>query len=254
MVDKSVLIARGRLKEAHIWFAHRGWDTLPQGRRGQKILAWCAIQAWLGYPHDPEAGVRRKCGGLAPYLKEAEWIELIAETRVANKHFNHDQCALVLEISVIDCLEHGFKFLGADNDMNYGTRHKAKRARNAACQRKRRAACSTGRMGGRPALQLSEEDRLARRRAQGAERKRAERERKKVVRDVTLNPVTGQDRITGEVTVFSVTSDRPSRARPSASRPPIIINTQDRDNIDADGDAFGAPPPTRTDRRPIIPF
>jgi hypothetical protein len=172
--DKSTLIARGSLKEARKLFAHRGWDTLPQGRRGQRILAWCAIQAWLAYPSDPEAAVRRVCGGLAPYLKESGWIDLIAETKSANKRFSHDQSAMVLEISVRDCLAQGFRFLGCDDDPGYEARHKAKQARNAACQRKRRAARSTGRPCGRPRLDLSPEE-MARRRSQDADRKRAER-------------------------------------------------------------------------------
>jgi hypothetical protein len=242
-LDKSVMFARGRLKEALIWFAHLGWDTLPQGRHGQRVLAWCAIQAWLGYPRNPEAAVRRRCGGLAPYLKENDWIDLIAKTKAANKHFNHDQCAMVLEISVIDCLEHGFKFLGADNDMNYGARHKAKRARNAACQRKRRAAHSTGRPVGRPTL------------PQGTARARNSVPRSEWLRTnsasqtkpwvalgisratyyrretgetgVTQNPVTGQEKKNRAVTVLNADlshdhqpPDRPSRpgdARRSAS-------------------------------------
>src|ERR1700733_7745634 len=108
--DKAVLIARGRIKHGRQSIARRGWDTLPQGRRGQRILAWFACMAWDGYPSNPEAAVRRICGGLAPYLKEAEWIDLIAKTKVANRRFNHDQCAVVLEISVIDCLAHGSQF------------------------------------------------------------------------------------------------------------------------------------------------
>jgi hypothetical protein len=235
--DKAVLIARGRLKEARKLFERRRWDTLPRGRRGQRILAWCAIQAWLAYPSDPEAGVRRVCGGLAPYLKETEWIELIAETKVANKRFSHDQSAMVLEISVRDCLDHGLQFLGCDNDPDYKARHKAKRARNAACQRKRRAACSTGRPCGRPALQLSEEDKLARSNAQAAERMKRYRALRKT-------PSPDKIRITGEVTEFSVTEpqppDHPSRARQATRRQAPIKASWD-DVVDRIDDPEHAP-------------
>jgi hypothetical protein len=139
-LDKTVLMARGRLKEARLEFAHRGWPVLPQGRRGQRILAWCAVQAWLAYPKNPEAAVRRICDELSPWLKDDRLVELIADTKVANKRFSHDQCAMVLEISVSDCLARGYRFLGASDDWSYEARHKAKRARNAACQRRRRAA------------------------------------------------------------------------------------------------------------------
>ena len=101
--NKFVLIARGRIKEARAEFARRGWDTLPQGIRGQRILAWIACMARDGYPSNPEAAVRRICGGLAPYLKEHELAALIESTRAVNRRFSHDQSAMVLEISVIDC-------------------------------------------------------------------------------------------------------------------------------------------------------
>lgn len=238
---KAVLKARGRLKEARKLFAHRGWDTLPQGRRGQRILAWCAIQAWLAYPSNPEAAVRRVCSPLAPYLKEAEWIELVAETKIANKNFSHDQSAMVLEIPVSYSLAHGLRFLGADNDPDYRERHQAKRERNAACQRKRRAARSTGRPCGRPALPLSEEERLARSKenstawrrrngvvprsdyeanslsktkpweAEGISRRTYERRRKAASDDagaLRKTPSPDKIRITGEVTGFSVTDLR----------------------------------------------
>jgi hypothetical protein len=246
--DKSVLIARGRLKEARKLFARRGWNVLPQGIRGQRILAWCAVQAWLAYSSDPEAGVRRVCGGLAPYLKEAEWVELVAETKVANKRFSHDQSAMVLEISVSDCLAHGLRFLGSDNDPDYRERHKAKRERNAACQRKRRAARSTGRPCGRPALQLSEEERIARRRAQGAERAKRLRASRKT-------PSPDKIRITGEVTGFSVTApDRPSRARQATRRLAPLSEAFDTE-IDASAVACGLPRSKTASitTRPIMP-
>jgi hypothetical protein len=131
--------------------------------------------------------VRRICGGLAPYLKELELAELIAETRVANRRFSNDQCAMVLEISAMDCLAQAFRFLGCDNDPEYLARHKARRERNAACQRKRRAACSTGRPYGRPALSAfgRREDSAS----QGARCRACE-----TPPSVTQNPVTGQDK------------------------------------------------------------
>jgi len=82
--------------------------VLPQGIRGQRILALCACLAWDGYPSDPTAAVRRICGDLAPYLKGPELAELIAKTWATNRRFSHDQCAMVLEISVSDCLAQGF--------------------------------------------------------------------------------------------------------------------------------------------------
>jgi hypothetical protein len=245
--DKSVLIARGRLKETRKLLAGRGWNVLPQGIRGQRILALCACLAWDGYPSNPEAAARRICGGLAPHLKELELAELIAETRVTNRRFSHDQCAMVLEISVIDCLAQGFRFLGCDDDPDYQSRHKARRARNAACQRRRRAAKSSGRKGGRPRLDLSPEEKLARRRAQGAERAKRLRASRKT-------PSPDKIRITGEVTGFSVTApDRPSPAPKASGRLAPLSEAFDTD-IDASAVACRLPrsKTASTTTRPIM--
>jgi hypothetical protein len=235
-INRFVLIARGRIKDAREEFTRRGWHTLPRRIRGRRILAWIACMAWDGYPSDPEAAVRRICGDLAPYLKEHELAALIESTRAANRRFSNDQCAMIIEISVIDCLDRGYRFLGAMDDEDHVERDKARRARNAACQRRRRAAKSGGRKGGRPSLDLSPEDKLARRRAQGAERARRLRASRKT-------PSPDKRRITGEVTGFSVTApDRPSRAPRATRRQEPIIIDMDHDSLD-DGVALMAPPP-----------
>jgi hypothetical protein len=186
------MLALGRLSEAKKWFAHRGWKVLPQGIRGQRILEWGAVQAWLAAPTDQKRprSVRNWCRCWWPTLKPAELDRIVTDTVNANMRWSHDECATVLEIGVRDRQEHGFKFLGADDDPNYEIRTAVKAEKHAARSRKYRAAHSTGARRGRPALQLSEEERLARRRAQGTERKRAERERKKAAMGVTLNTVT----------------------------------------------------------------
>jgi hypothetical protein len=148
--DKSVMIARGRLKEARKLFAHRGWEVLPQGIRGQLILKWVADHAWLAYPANPKGAVRRHCGQLAPWLKEDGLAELIATTAESNKKWSHDQSATVLEISMRDGRALGFRFLGCDDDPTYERRLKIKRAKNAARARKYRASRSTGAKRGRP--------------------------------------------------------------------------------------------------------
>src|ERR1700688_4030816 len=104
---------------------------------------------------------------------------LVADTVDSNKRWSHDQCAAVLEITVRDREAHGFRFLGAMDDPNHEIRLAVSRKKGAARGRGFRAAHSTGAKRGSPALQLSEEEMVARRRAQGAERKRAERARRK---------------------------------------------------------------------------
>jgi hypothetical protein len=148
--DFVILRGRGRLKEARHEFARRGWKVLPQGIRGQRILALCACLAWDGYPRNPEAAVRRVVDDLAPYLTELDVIRLISETRVANRRFSNDQCAAILELSVIDCLNQRYRWLGCDDDPDFMVRLEARRERNAACQRRRRAAKRSGRPRGRP--------------------------------------------------------------------------------------------------------
>jgi hypothetical protein len=247
--------ARTRLKGARKWLIHIG--GLRQGFRGEQILKWGADQAWLAAEKDwkRERSVRNWCRSVAPSLTKAELDQLVADAATSNKSWTNDQCATVLEIGWRDIQEHGFRFIGADDDPNYEIRLGLKREKAAARGRKFRAARSTGAKRGRPALQLSEEERLARNRAQGAERKRAERERKKAAMGVTLKPVTPLKKYNiGSVTHFSVT-DRPSPAPKASGRlAPIIIDTQDRDSFDDDGDAFGAPPPTHLVERTPFPF
>jgi hypothetical protein len=163
--DKSALIARGRLKDARKWFAHRGWEVLPQGIRGQLILRWVADHAWLAYPADPKGAVRRHCGPLAPSLKEEELDELITATVDSNKRWSHDQSATVLEISMGDSRALNLRFLGCDDDPTFERRLKEKRAKKAASARARRAARRTGDGRGRPGL--TSEEKQARKAAKG---------------------------------------------------------------------------------------
>src|ERR1700743_2643260 len=99
-IDQTALIARCRLKEAKKWFVHRGWDVLPQGRRGQRILQWGADHAWLAASKTPQTSVRRWARRWAPWLKPAELNKLVSDTEHSNKRWSADQCAAVLEISV----------------------------------------------------------------------------------------------------------------------------------------------------------
>jgi hypothetical protein len=195
--DHLTIIARGRLKDASKVFASRGWDVLPQGRRGQAILRWGADHAFLADPINPLQSVRRWCLRRAPWLKDAELAEIIAYTKTSNKRYTPDQCAMVLKITVSDRNTIGLRFIGADNDRDYEQRRAAKNAKNAAANRRWRAAHSTGRKRGRPPLQLSEADRKARGNARAAERMRRLRALRKNARCYIKN-------IDG-ITQFSVT-------------------------------------------------
>jgi hypothetical protein len=170
----NTMMARGRLKAARKLFEHRGWKELPQGVRGQRVIAWGAVMAWLAAETDQkrELSVRRWIRCWWPRIKDAELDQIVADTVVANKRWSNDECAIVLEVGVLD-RPISLQFIGADNDHHYEIRNGIRRAKAAARARKCRAARSTGRPPGRPALQLAEEDRIARRRAQDAERKRA---------------------------------------------------------------------------------
>jgi hypothetical protein len=121
-IDKTALRARGRLKNARRWFAHRGWDVLPQGIRGQRILRWCADQIYLANPTNPKLSVRNQCRKLAPWLTTAEMDGLLAYVATSNKRWSDDQCATVLEITVRDRQTLGVWFVGADDDPNYEQR------------------------------------------------------------------------------------------------------------------------------------
>src|SRR5580704_15957097 len=99
--------------------------------------------------------------------RDAELDQLVADTATSNKRWTHDQSAAILGIGFRDREAHGFRFIGADDDPNYDIRCEAKREKGAARVRRFRAAHSTGAKVGGPALQLSEEEKLEHRRAQG---------------------------------------------------------------------------------------
>jgi hypothetical protein len=153
--------------------------VLPQGIRGQRILSWGADHAYLASPANPTRFVRRWCRRWAPWLSETELAELVASTVDRNKRWSADQSAAVLEITVDDREALRFRFLGANDDPNYERRLAAQQAKAAASSRKYRAAHSTGAKRGRPALQLSEAERLEHTRAQGAKRAKKKRVRSK---------------------------------------------------------------------------
>jgi len=106
--EAPVVIARGRLADARKVFDSRGWEVLPQGKRGQKILRWGANHAFLARPANPERSVHNWCSKWAPWLfidtprARAELAELLACVKTSNKRYSADQCAAVLEITVSD--------------------------------------------------------------------------------------------------------------------------------------------------------
>jgi hypothetical protein len=148
--NARIIRARGRLKYARKWFAHHGWDVLPQGRRGQAILRWGADHAWLADPADPLRSVRRWCRRWAPWLKGAELDQLLEYVKTSNKRWSDDQSAAVLGITMRDRTTLGLRFIGANDDPNYEARLGIAKAKAAARARKSRAARSTGRKPGRP--------------------------------------------------------------------------------------------------------
>jgi len=109
--------------------------------------------------------------------------------------------ARVLEIGVRDRTTLGFRFLGACDDPDGEIRLEIKREKGRARSRKFRASHSTGAKRGRPALDLSPEEKQARIRAQATERKRKSRmSRKNSSRDI---------KCIDSVTHFSVTHTPP---------------------------------------------
>jgi hypothetical protein len=115
----------------------------------------------------------------------------------SNKRWSADQCAAILAITVRDREILKFRFIGADDDPSYKHRIEIKREKAAERSRRYRASHNTGAKRGRPALQLSAEDKAARTRAQAAERaKRFRASRKGASRDISN---------IGGVTEFSVT-------------------------------------------------
>ncbi|MBR0934868.1 hypothetical protein [Bradyrhizobium jicamae] len=189
--------AAGRLADAKKIFAHRGWDVLPQNIRGQRILAWGADMAFLASPNNPKRSVRNWCRKWAPWLKPAELDKIIAGTGTTNKRWNDDQCAAVLVITVSDRTTLGLRFIGAEDDPDHKVRDDLRREKNAACQRRRRAANSSGSKAGRPTLNLTAEQKKAHVREQTAKRNVRLRARRK-------NP-SSPIRVIGAVTGFSVT-------------------------------------------------
>jgi hypothetical protein len=188
--DKTVLIARGRLKKARGWLDHPRRRVRPKSRRGISILGWVADHARLAYPANPEGAVRRCCCQFASELTEPELDEIVVTSEGSNKTWTPDQCAMVLGISFDDNLEIGFRFIGCDDDLNYDRRRKRDTDKGKQYSRTYRASKGASTKRGRPPLDLSEEEMVARRKAQAVDRKRAERLRKKAATsedDVTLN-------------------------------------------------------------------
>jgi hypothetical protein len=250
-IAHKAMLARGRLSEAKKWFAHRGWEVLPQGIRGQRILGWGADQAYLASPANPNGWVRRWCRRWAPWLKEAELAELVARTvdQQHNKRWSGDECAAVLEITVRDRTAHGFRFIGADDDPTHEIRLGVKREKAAARARKFRAVHRTGAKRGRPALQLSKEDRLARSNAQAAERMK----RLRALRKNASRPLIDISSVT-EFSVTDMSHDVEDQTADSRSPQAIRRQAPTCEDLDDDGDAFGAPPPTHLVERTLIPF
>src|SRR5206468_1132207 len=134
---------------------------------------------------NPRRSVRRWCRRWASWLTDTELNDIVAAAVTSNKRWSGDQSAMVLEITVRDREALKLWFLGADDDPHYEQRLKLKRAKGAARQQRFRAAHATGAKRGRPALQLSPEDRIARSRAQDAARaKRYRASRKNASRDL----------------------------------------------------------------------
>jgi hypothetical protein len=143
-VDKPALLARVRLADARKWFAHLGWDVLPQSSRGRRVLQWGADHAWLAAPSSPQRSVRRWCRRWAPWLTVNELNKLVTDTENSNKRWSHDQSASVLEISVTDRTNLKLWHIGANDDPNYEVRLGIQRAKAAERVRKYRAANGTG--------------------------------------------------------------------------------------------------------------
>jgi hypothetical protein len=159
-----------------------------------------ADQAYLASPSNPKRGVRRWCRCWAPRLTDAELDEIVTYTETSNKLWTHDHSAMVLEVTVRDCQALQLRFIGACDDPNYEARLGIADAKAAARARKYRAKNSTGRKRGRPALNLSPEEKQARIRAQTAKRVGLHR--------VTQKCITPLKNI-GSVTELSVTQPSP---------------------------------------------
>jgi hypothetical protein len=210
--SKSVIAARTLLKEAReIIFPDRGWQHLPQTERGWRILRWGADQAWLAWPADPKAGVIRWCSFAAPWLSDADLDAIVARTKTSNKRYSPDDSARVLEITVADKVRLDLRQSGANDDPFYAVRNRIKLEKDAARKRESRAKTpSTGKRG-RPALDLSPEERLARLRAQKADYARRRR--------VENKSVTPQDRVCSGTELNSTqASSEPKKKRSAGAR------------------------------------
>lgn len=198
-------------------------------------MRWGADHAWLAASGDPEASVRRWCRRWAQWLTVGELNDLVAYTRDSNKRWSADQSAAVLGISVTHLTKLKLRHLGADDDPNYEVRLGMKRANSAERSRKHRAKNSSGAKRGRPALQLSPDEALARRRAQTAERVRRHRA-------VTQNPVTPLKKDIDSVTQLSVTRhlDVPVDAT-SSSLPVVVLEPVDQRRADPQATTRRAP-------------
>ncbi|MCK1618906.1 hypothetical protein IVA96_20155 [Bradyrhizobium sp. 159] len=184
--DSKAVLARSRLADARKLFERRFWKVLPRNERGMRILRWGADHAWLAGPTNPKRSVRRWCRKWAPWLTDGELSQIVAKTEVSNKRWSNDQCAAVLEVSLRISRHLRFRFIGANDDPNYEIRYALKREDAAKRSRKYRAARSTGGKRGRPALKLSEEEKLKRQRTQDAKRARRHRaSRKNASRDIS---------------------------------------------------------------------
>lgn len=196
------IIARCRLGEAKRWFMHLKWEILPQNERGQRIVRWGADHAWMAADKNPARSLQRWCRKWAPWLTPADLDDLKSYTQTSNKRWSADQCSAVLGISVRKRTILKFRHLGANNDPNYEIRLGIKREKGAQRSRKYRDLHSSGKKPGRPPLELSADEALARRRNQQAERaKRYRASRKNASRvlsdidDVTEFSVTGIDKL-----------------------------------------------------------
>lgn len=172
--DVEVVKARGRLKDAKKLFDRKGWIVLPNNKRGRLILTWGADHAWAAAPKSPRRSVYNWCRKYAsPWLSEAELDQIVFETEARNtphpQRWSHDQSAVTLEYSISDRKELPLRFIGADDDPDYEWRNDQKRVVAAAAARKYRAQHSSGRPCGRPRLELSEAEKVARRRKQSAD-------------------------------------------------------------------------------------
>jgi hypothetical protein len=172
--DVEVVKARGRLADAKRWFDHRGWDFLPDNDRGRLILTWAADHAWVAGTKNPRRSVRNWCRKYAsPWLSDSELDEVVSQAEARNtphpQRWSHDQSAVTLEYSISDRKELPLQFIGADDDPDYQWRNQHKLSMNAASARKYRAKRRSGRPCGRPRLDLSESEKVARKRKQSAE-------------------------------------------------------------------------------------